>query len=185
MLKDEYKLNREIHKWEDNPAEVKIIPLYEDDKVKLYYTKQHIKKDPDSNCWTQVDVLAVDIKDKNLTITHQPHLDPYVTFEKNIVCMTSDGECWVCDIETGKENSIDMPIVAFSHEIDFDTEGQRRTIPNTFLVYGTGCYWACEQWEQGFEIYIDKDTLEQKEQDVWDMEDGYEKYREDLEDSEE
>lgn len=75
-----------------------------------------------------------------------------------------------------------MSIVAFDHYIDFDTEGQRRTIPNTFVISGEGCYWACEQWPQGFEIYIDKDTLEQKEQDVWDEEEGYEAYRQSLED---
>ena len=50
MLKDEYKLNREIHKWEDNPTELKVILLHEDNRVKLYYTKQHIKKDPNNNC---------------------------------------------------------------------------------------------------------------------------------------
>ena len=65
MLENEYDLNREIHQWEKDPSKIKIIPLHEDDKVKLYYTKQHIKKDHDSNCWTQVDVLAVEIKDKN------------------------------------------------------------------------------------------------------------------------
>lgn len=183
MLENEYSLNKEIHKWEDDPSKTKVILLHEDDKVKLYYTKQHIKKDPDSNCWTQVDVLAVDIKDKNITVTHKPHLDPYVSFEENIVCMTSDGECWVCDINTGKENSIPMSIVAFDHYIDFD-EDQRRIIPNTFVVSGTGCYWACEQWPQDFEIYVDKDTLEQKEQDVWDEEEGYEAYRQSLEDDE-
>jgi len=183
MLPEEYKLNQEIHQWEKDPSKTKVISLFEDNKVKLYYTKQCIKG-TENGCWHQQDVLAVEIKDKNLTLTHQPHLDPYVSIEKNIVCMTSDGECWVCDLNTGKENSIPMSIVAFDHYIDFDTEGQRRTIPNTFLISGTGCYWGCEMYEQGFEIYIDKDTLEEKEQDVWDMEEGYEKYREEL-DSEE
>lgn len=174
MLKDEYTLNKEIHKLEKNPLDIKVIPLFEDDRVKLYYTKQNTK-DEDSNCYHQQDVLTVELKDKNLTITHRPHLDPYVSFEENIVCMTSDGECWVCDTTTGKENSIPMPIVAFSHYIDFDKD-QRRIILNTFVVSGTGCYWGCEACEQGFEIYIDKNTLEEKAQDIWDEEDGYESY---------
>jgi hypothetical protein len=182
MLENEYSLNKEIHKWEDDPLATKTVPLFEDDKVKLYYTKQHTK-DENSNCYCQQDVLAVELKDKGITITHKPHLDPYVSFEENIVCMTSDGECWVCDTNTGKENSIDMPIVAFDHYIDFDAD-QRRIILNTFVVSGTGCYWGCEAYEQGFEIYIDKDTLEEKEQDVWDEEEGYEAYRQSLEDDE-
>lgn len=182
MLENEYNLNKEIHKWEDDPLAIKTVQLFEDDKVKLYYTKRHTK-DENSNCYCQQDVLAVELKDKGITIIHKPHLDPYVSFEENIVCMTSDGECWVCDINTGKENSIDMPIVAFNHYIDFDAD-QRRIIPNTFVVSGTGCYWGCEAYEQGFEIYIDKDTLEEKEQDVWDEEEGYEAYRQSLEDDE-
>jgi len=184
MLENEYSLNEEIHHWEDDPLKTKIIPLFEDDRVKLYYTKQ-CTKDEKGHGYIQRDVLAVNIKDKNITITHQPHLDPYVSVEENIVCMTSDGECWVCDINTGKENSIDMPIVAFDHYIDFDTENQRRNIPNTFIVSGEGCYWACEAWPQGFEIYIDKDTLEEKAQDVWDEEEGYEAYRKELDESSE
>ena len=183
MLKDKYSLNKEIHKWEKNPLDIKIIPLFEDDKVKLYYTKQHTKN-KDSGGYILQDVLTIELKDKNLIITHHPHLDPYVSFEENIVCMTSDGECWVCDIATGKENSIPMPIVAFNHYIDLSDAEQNRNIPNTFVVSGTGCYWGCEAYVQGFEIYIDKDTLEEKEQDVWDEEEGYEAYRQSLEDDE-
>lgn len=180
MLKDEYKLNREIHKWEDNPAEPKVILLHEDDRIKLYYTKQHIKKDPNSNCWSQIDVLSVELKDKGLTITHKPRLDPYVSMENNIVSMTSDGECWVLDINTGKENSIPMPIVAFDHYIEFEDCDK---FPNTFLISGSGCCWGCEADEQGFEIYIDKDTLEELDYNDWFYNDDWND--EDEEDSEE
>lgn len=92
MLENEYSLNKEIHQWEKDPLKTKVISLFEDDKVKLYYTKQRTKNE-ESGGYIQRDVLAVEIKDKNLTITHAPHLDPYVSIEKNIVCMTSDGEC--------------------------------------------------------------------------------------------
>ena len=89
MLENEYSLNKEIHKWEDDPLATKIIPLFEDNKVKLYYTKQHTK-DKDSNCcYHQQDILVVELKDKNLTITHHPHLDPYVSIEKNLTYLMS------------------------------------------------------------------------------------------------
>jgi hypothetical protein len=168
MLTDEYKINQEISSWPKNPEEGRIIPIYEDSIVKIYYAKKAERREKDSACWTQVDGLTVELKEKGITITHKPHLDPYVTFEENIVCMTSDGECWVCDVDTGAESSISMPIVAFTNMIDFEEVNDE--YPNTFVIRGSGCYWGCEAYEQGYEIYIDKDTLEERYQDVWDVE---------------
>ena len=106
-----------------------------------------------------------------------PQEEQFVSMEGNVLCMTSDGECWVCDLGTGKENTIGMPIVAFDHRVSFDAEIGHRDVPNAFIVYGTGCFWGFEGYPQEFEIYVDKDTLEARYQDVWDEEEGYEEYR--------
>jgi len=175
-MENEYELNREIHKWEKDPAKESIVELGTAYGYDIKYVKLHEKAD--EGYWKQKDELRIYSGD-TVVRSHRPALDAYVTTTDNIVCMTSDGECWVCDLKTLKENSIQMPIVAFEHYVDFD-EDQRQDIPNTFVVSGTGCYWGCEAYEQGFEIYIDKDTLEEKRQDVWDEEDGYEAYIEEL-----
>ena len=183
MPQDRYEINREIHKREEDPTEDRVIDIYEDEAVKIYYVKKS-EKDPDRGYWLQKDALKAELKGEGATVSHEPRLDPYVSVEDNILCMTSDGECWVCDLKTGRENTIGMPIVAFYHRVSFDMEGRHRDVPNAFLVYGTGCFWGLEAYEQEFEIYVDKDTLEAKYQDVWDEEEGYEEYIEEL-DSEE
>ena len=178
MPENDYELNKKIHKWEDDPSKEILLDLGEAYDYTIKYVKR-CKKDKESNCWHQLDELHI-YKGDELIASHHTHLDPYITIKDNIVCMTSDGECWVYDLKTNKENAISMPIVAFDHYIDFSEE-QRQNIPNTFVVSGEGCYWACEAWPQGFEIYIDKDTLEEKRQDVWDEEDGYDAYIKELE----
>lgn len=180
-FKNDIELNNEIRKWEKDPITSRIINIFENDVAKVYYTKQHTKGE--DGAYRLQDVLSIDLKGARTVILHSPRLDPYVSVKDNIVCMTSDGECWVCDIATGKDNSIDMPIVAFDHYVDFSVD-QNRDIENTFVISGRGCYWGCEAYPQEFEIYIDKDTLEEKKQDVWDEEEGYEAYRQSLEDDE-
>ena len=187
-MKNAYEINREIHKFYNDIGIERLINVYEKDDVKIVYSKLAVKREND-DCRYQKDELRVYKGDK-LVAEHHPHLDPYVTVEKNIVCMTSDGECWLYDLDSGKENAIEMPIVAFDHSMEFELDGEypHKAFPNAFCVLGEGCYWACEAWPQDFEYYIDKSTLECIDWDVWDQEEGYEAYKaslESLEDDEE
>ena len=129
-MENEYELNRRIHKWEEDPTKEVIIDLGKAYGYDIKYVKSHEKEK--EGHWIQKDELRI-YKGDEFVVKHAPHLDPYVTITDNIVCMTSDGECWVCDLKNLKENSIYMSIVAFDHYVDFDAD-QRQNIPNTFVV---------------------------------------------------
>lgn len=177
-MENAYEINGKIHKFYDDVGIERLIDVYEKDDVKVVYSKLSAKREGDKyNCRYQRDELMV-YKDGKLIARHRPHLDPYVTVEGNIVCMTSDGECWLYDLDSGKESAIEMPIVAFKHRIEFELGGDstHKEFPNAFCVLGEGCYWGGESWPQDFEYYISRDTLKCIDCDVWDQEEGYEAY---------
>lgn len=162
------EINQAIHTKHLDIGTERIIDVWSDDQFKIIYVELSVRREgEDPNCLYQRDELRI-YKDDNLIARHSPHLDPYVTVTNGIVCMTSDGECWLYDLNRNIESTIGMEIVAFWHRLEFDSDGSlRKEIPNTFCVEGSGCYWGFESWPQGFEYYIDKDTLECVDSEVW------------------
>ena len=166
---DTFELNREIHKWEENPCQETIIEVAKIQNYTIKYIKCHELKPGECNVYIQKDMLQI-YKDNNLICTHKPHLDTHISINENIICMSSDGEYWIYDLNKEKEVTIEHSIVAFNHPPPPPGLEGRYKIDNTFIIYGTGCYWGFESEEYSFEIYINKDTLE--EEYYWDN-DGY------------
>lgn len=183
-MENTHELNGKIRKLYTDVGTEMLTDVYEKDDVKVVYSKLVEKREGDS-CFYQKDTLKVYRGDK-LVAEHHPQLDPYITVERNIVCMTSDEECWLYDLDSGKENTVEMPIVAFEHSIEFELNGEypHKVFPNAFCVLGEGCIWGGESWVLEFEYYINRDTLECIDHDIWPQEEGYEACLTDLESSE-
>ena len=152
----DYKL-REKKEYRDIPLAV-LLHTYNDRYV--VYISCSVRMPDPFKYHSQMDQVMIFDKNYHLIAKHSPALDPYVDADKNILSVTSDGKCWVYDLDKDKEVLIDMPIVAFDHEIETSTEYTTKHIPNAFVISGTGCPWGCESCEVSFELYIDKDTFE-------------------------
>lgn len=169
-MPDIYEINRAIHTKHLDIGVEHVIDVWSDGQFKIIYAQLSVRDREEPNYLRQLDELRI-YKDDKLIAQHSPHLDPYVTVTDGIVCMTSDEECWLYDLDRNIESTIGMEIVAFWHRLEFDSDGSlRKEIPNTFCVTGTGCYWGFESWPQEFEYYIDKDTLKCVDSEAWEAE---------------
>ena len=156
-------LNRDIHQWDAHKKGPKDFPVYKYKDIYVEYHCEDQEKEDDHHCLYQMDEIRI-YKNKELIKTHKPHLDPYVSYDKHILVLSSDGEIWVYDLENNKELTYPQGIVAFYQSVEVE-EAEYRTEGNTRVpvkedriwISGDGCVWGCESDDIYFNLFLDYD----------------------------
>lgn len=159
--------------------ELETIMLHKYDNTNAVYFKSSVRiPELFAGLWQMDEIRIFNYRNRQIA-KYSPHLDPYVQARKNILSVTSDGECWVYDFASQKELTIKMPIVAFYHSI-YESD----KYDDAFVITGTGCPWGCESYEVEFELHIDEETLEVLEDTYHYPDDDDDDYEEDEDDDE-
>lgn len=148
-------MNKNLIKQKGIKQELETILLHKYDNTNAVYFKSSVRIPELFYGLWQMDEIRIYNYQNGEIAKYHPHLDPYVQARKNILSVTSDGECWIYDFASQKELTIEMPIVAFYHQIEESEE-----YDDAFVITGIGCPWGFESYEVAFEIHIDENTLE-------------------------
>lgn len=174
LLNDKIREHKDYEKYKKDHYPVAVL-LHQYGDYAVVYVDCSVKMPEPFGWYSQMDTLYIYKKGYHCIAHHSPALDPYVDVHDNIVSVTSDGKCWIYDMDKEKELLIRMPIVAFDHYIDVDDDE-----PGVFKISGTGCVWGCESDEIPFTLTINKETLEVIDEDYdWGDDDDDEEESED------
>ena len=158
-------LREKFKNLKQDKEENKAVTLYSYKKYSVIYIKGKVEMPDPVGCFVQLDTIYI-YNEYRCIASYKPHLDPYVCVKDNIVSLTSDGECWIYDLDQKKELIIPMPSVAFDHSIEDDSEffcsasaSDYEHRDDVFCIEGTGCPWGLESCEVSFNLYIDRNNL--------------------------
>lgn len=161
--KEIYKMDlvRKRLELEEDVSEQKLtmIRLHDYKEKSAFYSKCSVKMPEDFCGYMQIDEVWIFNEKQRRVDRYSPHLDPYVQAKDNILSVTSDGECWIYDFDKMEHLNIEMPIVAFYHNIYETDENDNEELANCFVITGVGCPWGFESYEIAFKLYIDKENF--------------------------
>lgn len=188
VQRDGNVINRMIHQYDEHKNGSKDFLIYEYEDYKIIYHKESKLQEGSLCCYIQLDQLYV-YKNNELIMEHHPRLDPWFSWEKNIITLSSDGEIWVYDLLKNKELSFAQGIVAFYQcteveEIQYYIENDQR-IPYgdaRIVIEGDGCPWGCESDEIHFALILDYDLNVIDYSESRNDDDEWDNYEEDEED---
>ena len=154
------ELNSLIHKWDDRKNGPKNFHVYDYKDIRVIYHVE-TKYDKKEHVYHQMDEILI-CKGDEVIAKHKPHLDPYVSYDKHILTLSSDGEIWVYDLENNKELVYPQGIVAFYQSTDVNEARyeikNNKTIPiseDLIFITGDGCPWGCESDDIYFSLILD------------------------------